>query len=98
MADGKPYVTEVDLRHSLVPDEVIERLVGMVPESQCAVEAKEDRGLRKFDYVAFMEGLLCGEQDGDKQQNGHTNGNGALRDLPNGGNQQKMGAVSGKLR
>ncbi|KAF3351873.1 hypothetical protein VdG1_04679 [Verticillium dahliae VDG1] len=26
VADGKPYVTEMDLRHSLVPDEVIDKL------------------------------------------------------------------------
>ncbi|TQS31735.1 hypothetical protein Golomagni_07975, partial [Golovinomyces magnicellulatus] len=27
VADGKPYVTEMDLRHSLVPDEVIDQLI-----------------------------------------------------------------------
>jgi Ca2+-binding EF-hand superfamily protein len=63
VADGKPYVTEMDLRHSLVPDEVIEQLVSVMPERR-GVEAKEDRGLKQFDYVKFMERLM-GEEDGD---------------------------------
>lgn len=31
VADGKPYVTELDLRHSLVPDEVIDQLKESLP-------------------------------------------------------------------
>ncbi|KAI6250567.1 Alpha-actinin-like protein 1 [Erysiphe necator] len=57
VADGKPYVTEVDLRHSLVPDDVIEKLQTIVPIHQ-GPELQEDRGIPQYDYVSFMEGLI----------------------------------------
>ncbi|POS84956.1 Alpha-sarcomeric (F-actin cross linking protein) [Erysiphe pulchra] len=57
VADGKPYVTEVDLRHSLVPDDVIEKLQTIVPIHQ-GPELKEDKGIPQYDYVSFMEGLI----------------------------------------
>ena len=60
VADGKPYVTEVDLRHSLVPDEVIEELVGTMPAFR-GPDLKEDREVEKFDYVRFMEKMSLGE-------------------------------------
>ncbi|KAK0748772.1 hypothetical protein B0T21DRAFT_324711 [Apiosordaria backusii] len=60
VADGKPYVTEMDLRHSLVPDEVIEKLVEIIPEHK-GPDVKEDRGKKQYDYIAFMERLIAEE-------------------------------------
>lgn len=54
VADGKPYVTELDLRHSLIPDELIDHLVQSMPEHK-GPDLQEDRDLPKFDYVSFME-------------------------------------------
>ncbi|KAI9661897.1 MAG: hypothetical protein M1821_009137 [Bathelium mastoideum] len=57
VADGKPYVTELDLRHSLIPDELIEDLVKSMPEHK-GPNLQEDRELAKYDYVSFMEDYM----------------------------------------
>ncbi|KAJ5461637.1 Alpha-actinin-like protein 1 [Penicillium daleae] len=57
VADGKPYVTELDLRHSLIPDEVIEHLVKTMPPHE-GPDLLEDRDLPKFDYISFMERMI----------------------------------------
>lgn len=57
VADGKPYVTELDLRHSLIPDEVIEHLVKTMPQHD-GPDMLEDRDLAKFDYISFMEKMI----------------------------------------
>jgi Ca2+-binding EF-hand superfamily protein len=57
VADGKPYVTELDLRHSLVPDDVIEKLIKVIPLHK-GPDLQEDRGMRQYDYISFMDGLL----------------------------------------
>ncbi|KAI1124791.1 calponin homology domain-containing protein [Nemania abortiva] len=57
VADGKPYVTEMDLRHSLVPDEVIEQLCNIVPLHH-GPDMAEDRGVPQYDYISFMEKLI----------------------------------------
>ncbi|KAB5558090.1 hypothetical protein GE09DRAFT_1237324 [Coniochaeta sp. 2T2.1] len=62
VADGKPYVTEMDLRHSLVPDEVIDKLVEIIPR-HTGPDMQADRGLPQYDYIAFMEKLIREEQD-----------------------------------
>ncbi|MCJ1304788.1 hypothetical protein MMC08_007601, partial [Hypocenomyce scalaris] len=54
VADGKPYVTELDLRHSLIPDEIIENLLHTMPAHK-GPDLQEDREVPKFDYVGFME-------------------------------------------
>lgn len=59
VADGKPYVTELDLRHSLVPDEVIEDLLKTMPEHK-GPDLQEDRDIPKFDYITFMENFMGG--------------------------------------
>ncbi|KAJ9628571.1 alpha-actinin [Taxawa tesnikishii (nom. ined.)] len=59
VADGKPYVTELDLRHSLIPDELIEDLVKSMPEHR-GPDLQEDRDLPKYDYISFMEKYLGG--------------------------------------
>ncbi|KAI0180289.1 calponin homology domain-containing protein [Hypoxylon sp. FL1284] len=65
VADGKPYVTEMDLRHSLVPDEVIEKLCEIVP-THSGPDMAQDRGVPQFDYIRFMEKLISAppSQDG----------------------------------
>ncbi|MCJ1435801.1 hypothetical protein MMC27_005176 [Xylographa pallens] len=63
VADGKPYVTELDLRHSLIPDELIEDLLKTMPAHQ-GPDLLEDKDLPKYDYVEFMEKITCGGTDG----------------------------------
>ncbi|KAL8993983.1 MAG: hypothetical protein Q9169_005941 [Polycauliona sp. 2 TL-2023] len=53
VADGKPYVTELDLRHSLIPDELVEDLLSSMPEHK-GPDMQEDRHLPKYDYISFM--------------------------------------------
>ncbi|VUC33533.1 unnamed protein product [Clonostachys rosea] len=66
VADGKPYVTEMDLRHSLVPDEVIDQLVDMMPEHK-GPDMSEDRGMPQYDYISFMEKLINDERGREEQ-------------------------------
>jgi Ca2+-binding EF-hand superfamily protein len=61
VADGKPYVTEMDLRHSLVPDEVIDKLVEIIPMHQ-GPDMQADRGVPQYDYIKFMEKLISDEE------------------------------------
>ncbi|KAF2004441.1 alpha-actin-like proteinin [Amniculicola lignicola CBS 123094] len=69
VADGKPYVTELDLRHSLVPDEIIEDLVKTMPEHK-GPDLQEDRSIPKFDYITYMERYMGGAGHGNGQLNG----------------------------
>ncbi|KAI1107240.1 calponin homology domain-containing protein [Jackrogersella minutella] len=79
VADGKPYVTEMDLRHSLVPDEVIEKLCEIVPPHN-GPDMAQDRGVPQFDYISFMERMIAGPQDeAEDEGNG-----GPLQDITNG--------------
>ncbi|KAL2271824.1 hypothetical protein VTJ83DRAFT_1195 [Remersonia thermophila] len=57
VADGKPYVTEMDLRHSLVPDDVIEKLVEIMPPHK-GPDLQADRGQPQYDYIKFMDDLI----------------------------------------
>lgn len=66
VADGKPYVTELDLTHSLIPEEIVQQLMESMPAHR-GPDLKEDRDLPKYDYVQFMEKYM-GEGDG---ANGH---------------------------
>lgn len=56
----QPYVTELDLRHSLVPDELIADLVHSMPTHK-GPDLQQDRNLPKFDYISFMAKIT---QDG----------------------------------
>ncbi|KAF4121267.1 hypothetical protein GMORB2_2229 [Geosmithia morbida] len=62
VADGKPYVTEMDLRHSLVPDEVIDQLVEIMPEHN-GPDMSTDRGMPQYDYISFMEKMINEERE-----------------------------------
>jgi Ca2+-binding EF-hand superfamily protein len=48
VADGKPYVTEIDLENSLLPDHMIDQLKEAMPPH------KSGEG---FDYVSYMSNL-----------------------------------------
>ncbi|KZZ89064.1 Calponin-domain containing protein [Ascosphaera apis ARSEF 7405] len=70
VADGKPYVTELDLRHSLIPDDLIENLLETMPE-HVGPDLAEDRDLPKYDYITFMRNMML---DPDESGNGKANG------------------------
>lgn len=67
VADGKPYVTEMDLRHSLVPDEVIDQLIDIMPPHK-GPDMSEDRGMPQFDYITFMERMINDQRDGQDDE------------------------------
>lgn len=69
VADGKPYVTELDLRHSLVPDEIIEDLLQSMPEHK-GPDLQEDRDIPKFDYITYMQRYMGREDNGSNHVNG----------------------------
>lgn len=69
VADGKPYVTELDLRHSLVPDDVIEQLAGMMPPHK-GPDTAEDWGQPQYDYISFMEKLINDDREPDEVPRG----------------------------
>ncbi|KAK1240713.1 hypothetical protein MKX07_006146 [Trichoderma sp. CBMAI-0711] len=64
VADGKPYVTEMDLRHSLVPEEVIDTLLNMMPPHN-GPDMSRDRGKAQYDYISFMEKMMGGDDADD---------------------------------
>ncbi|KAI7124353.1 alpha-actinin-2, partial [Hortaea werneckii] len=70
VADGKPYVTELDLSHSLIPDEIVQKLVDSMPTHR-GPDLQQDRELPKYDYVRFMEKFIGGDGSPERQQ---TNG------------------------
>ena len=57
VADGKPYVTELDLTHSLIPDELVQQLCESMPQHR-GPDMQQDRDLPKYDYQAFMQRFL----------------------------------------
>lgn len=77
VADGKPYVTEMDLRHSLIPDELIDDLLAGMPESEIpeALVEKTDREAKRFDYGGFMGGLAGGNTEDSALGNSKGNRN-----------------------
>ena len=56
-------MTELDLRHSLIPDELIEDLVKAMPAHR-GPDLAEHRDVPKFDYVAFMQNMTDGAYEG----------------------------------
>ncbi|KAI6092450.1 calponin homology domain-containing protein [Hypoxylon rubiginosum] len=101
VADGKPYVTEMDLRHSLVPDEVIEKLCEIVP-AHSGPDMAQDRGVPQFDYISFMEKLISPSSQQNTSSSGHRPGSGGgggnggpLQDITNGGRVSPTKKVNG---
>ncbi|KAL8939304.1 MAG: hypothetical protein Q9211_002800 [Gyalolechia sp. 1 TL-2023] len=72
VADGKPYVTELDLRHSLIPEELVEDLLQSMPEHK-GPDMQEDRHLSKYDYISFMENMTQGAASGGPPLGGREN-------------------------
>jgi hypothetical protein len=68
-------VTELDLRHSLIPDELIERLLRTMPEHK-GPELLEDRGVPKYNYVNFMEKMMDPGHDAANRAASHDMRNG----------------------
>lgn len=68
-------MTELDLRHSLIPDELIDDLVKSMPEHSGVdpdsddVDSGEDGKQRKYDYMDFMSKFVD-----TPTVNGHVNG------------------------
>ncbi|OSS45363.1 hypothetical protein B5807_10190 [Epicoccum nigrum] len=73
VADGKPYVTELDLRHSLVPDEVIDDLIASMPEHK-GPDLQEDRDLPKYDYITYMERYMNAKREEQQREEQQVNG------------------------
>ncbi|KIW70777.1 hypothetical protein PV04_03018 [Phialophora macrospora] len=73
VADGKPYVTEMDLRHSLIPDDLIEDLLSSMPE-HTGPDMEADRNVPKYDYITFMQGMMGDGQQRDQSDRGRANG------------------------
>ena len=79
----QPYVTELDLRHSLIPDDLVKDLLTSMPPHR-GPDLQEDRNLPKFDYISFMEKMTLDEnEEAEKveelkarQLNGGMNGQG----------------------
>ncbi|KAH8645593.1 hypothetical protein BGZ60DRAFT_392482 [Tricladium varicosporioides] len=84
VADGKPYVTEMDLRHSLVPDDVIEKLTKIVPLHQ-GPDLQEDRGMPQYDYITFMDKLISDPNESEEETT-------TLSELPNGRTPARLGS------
>lgn len=70
VADGKPYVTEMDLRHSLVPDEIIDDLVKTMPAHK-GPDLQEDRDLAKYDYITYMKHFMGSDKNGATNGSSH---------------------------
>lgn len=55
----------MDLRHSLIPDDVVEEMIKAMPEHP-GTGAQDDKNLPKYDYVTFMEKLMGMEQTSNR--------------------------------
>ena len=69
----QPYVTELDLRHSLVPDEVIDDLIASMPEHK-GPDLQEDRDLPKYDYITYMERYMNAKREEQQRAEEQVNG------------------------
>lgn len=92
VADGKPYVTEMDLRHSLVPDEVIDKLVEIIPP-HTGPDMQQDRGQPQYDYIAFMDRLITDGRVGTTSSGRSSPVKGTLSDVTNGSGEDKTNGV-----
>lgn len=88
---GQPYVTELDLRHSLIPEELIADLVSSMPK-HTGPDLVEDRNLMKYDYVGFMDRMLGSNSDAQPASPGLVNG---YKELNGSGSGNSNGRVNG---
>lgn len=52
----------MDLRHSLIPDEIVEEMISAMPEHP-GTGAQDEQNIPKYDYVTFMEKLMGMEKN-----------------------------------
>lgn len=88
LSTKQPYITEVDLRHSLIPDDLVEDLLSSMPEHK-GPDLQEDRHRAKYDYVRFMEQMTQGGVRGGGREGGR--GGGAAREGGRGGGREGGG-------
>lgn len=50
----------MDLRHSLIPEDLIEDLINTMPK-HTGPDMEADRQLPKYDYISFMERMIGDE-------------------------------------
>lgn len=55
----------MDLRHSLIPDEIVEEMIQAMPEHP-GTGAQEEQNMPKYDYVTFMEKLMGMDKKGTR--------------------------------
>ena len=60
----------MDLRHSLIPDDLIEDIIHTMPK-HTGPDMEADRGLPKYDYISFMERMIGNEKH---EVSAHVNG------------------------
>ncbi|KAM0334397.1 hypothetical protein ACHAQA_001423 [Verticillium albo-atrum] len=94
VADGKPYVTEMDLRHSLVPDEIIDKLVDIIP-LHSGPDMLDDRGMPQYDYIAFMDKLISDTSSNASSAGGDDVPSGVLTERTNQGSNTRQEKVNG---
>lgn len=59
VADGKPYVTELDLRESLVPGPAVDFLVSRLPKvAEHERQVPDADEGEEFDYISYMADLI----------------------------------------
>lgn len=80
---AQPYVTEMDLRHSLIPDDLIEDLLHSMPK-HTGPDLEVDRQVPKYDYIGFMERMAGGGGGGDSPLDGRVDNKAAARAGVNG--------------
>jgi len=60
VADGKPYVTELDLTHSLIPDEIVQKLTESMPMHKGNNPLRRRRSCEQFaSRTVFPHHCLC---------------------------------------
>ncbi len=80
----------MDLRHSLIPDELIEDLLHTLPKHN-GPDMEADRGRPMYDYISFMEKMI-----GSENQD-HAGGiNGATKENPRSPRKPVNGMSNGR--
>lgn len=69
-------MTELDLRHSLIPDDLVEDLLASMPP-HVGPDLQEDRHRSKYDYISFMERMTQEGSTVAVEPNGHSSENGS---------------------
>lgn len=57
-------MTELDLRHSLIPEDLVDEMVNSMPQYEGSAHGNGDHSMLQYDYVRFMEKLMQGGNGG----------------------------------